>query len=166
MSERPPRFLRHRAVDKVIEIGPSGELAAMPSDSAALAEFATEIGAAVNAPGSDVFDARAANRLSEFVLIDCSDGGPIAYSPPHRFGKFWIVPRLWLFRENRVWTLLAPYPHTDSYRNQEVLRINRGQRITTLERDDCSMVVMAPPLEAISDCGGLSVREDDGISIC
>lgn len=165
MSERPPRFLRHRHVDKVFEVGPARELGAMPSDSAALDEFGTKIRSAVSsALRSDLVDDDAADSLSQVHLIDCADGEPIAYSPPHRFGRFWIVPRLWLYQENRVWILLAPYPGHSDYRPHEVLRINRGKRISTLERDDCSIVAIAPPLETISKHGGLSRREDDAIS--
>ena len=166
MSERPQRFLRHRRVDTVFDVGPAGELGAMPSDSSALGEYGTEIDPAVSsALQSDLGDADEANMLSRVHLIDCADGEPIAYSPPHRFGRFWIVPRLWLYKENRVWVLLAPYPEASYYRPHEVLRINRGKRISTLERDDCSIVVIAPPRETINRHGGLSVREDDAISL-
>ena len=167
MSEPQPRFLRHRAVEKVFEIGPAEGLAAMPSDSAALAEFAASVSVAVSdAAAFDLLGAVSGNALSNVVLIDCADGEPIAYSPPHRFGRFWIVPRLWLHRADRTWILLAPYPHAGAYRPHEVLRINRGKRITTLERDDCSIVVIAPPLDTIRHHGGLSTREDDGIHVC
>jgi hypothetical protein len=41
--------------------------------------------------------------------------------------------------------------------------VNRGRLITTLERVDTPMVVIAPPLGEIERHGGISRREDDGI---
>jgi len=163
MNDQQPRFLRHRSADKVFELDPNGQPVSTPSDFSALEEFATRISA--TAPNSIDEDPNESEALARFLLIDSPDGEPIAYSPPHYFGKFWVVPRLWLYKEHQTWILLAPYPHTGSYRPHHVLRINRGKRITTLERDDCSMVVIAPSLDDIAAHGGISRREEDGIRL-
>ena len=166
MYDQPPRFLRHRTADKVFEMQPDGHPASMPSDDAALEEFITRIDPEVSPVDvEDPFDESQSKALSRLLLIDSPDGEPIAYSPPHYFGKFWIVPRLWLYKDGKNWTLLAPYPHTGNYRPHHVLRVNRGKRMTTLERDDCSMVVIAPPLAVIADQGGISRCEGDGIKL-
>jgi hypothetical protein len=43
--------------------------------------------------------------------------------------------------------------------------MNRGKRISTLEREHRSMVVIAPPIEVIAGHGGLPSREVDGINL-
>ncbi|MEP6299263.1 MAG: hypothetical protein ABJ382_18210 [Ilumatobacter sp.] len=42
--------------------------------------------------------------------------------------------------------------------------MNRGKRMTCLERDDCSMLVIAPSLASIEQYG-LSQYEDDGFHL-
>lgn len=163
MLEEDPdkwRFLRHRTADKFAERDPNGRLIAADSDAAAIDELARGVEQVHQFDYDD-----GAVPLSTVLLIDCPDGQPIAYSPPHRFGRFWVVPRLWLVREGRAWTALAPYPGAAHSRPHHVLRINRGQRISTLERDDCPMLVIAPPHSLIDAVGGVSEREEDFISL-
>ena len=98
MHDQQPRLLRHRRVDTVFEPNHAGQLVSMPSDSGALEEYETRIRPETPSP----FDEGESRALAMLLLIDSPDGEPIAYSPPHRFGRFWIVPRLWLHKEKRT----------------------------------------------------------------
>jgi hypothetical protein len=103
MTEEPPRLLRHRKSELVFELDQDGNLGSMPSDAEALDEFLRAI-----RHEASWFDEQEQGDHSGFLLIDSPDHAPIAYSPPHRFGRFWIVPRLWLRRQGRAWYLLSP----------------------------------------------------------
>lgn len=153
------RFLRHRTANRIFRLGDHNQLECRPSDDHAR----RSLSALLESEPLDPED-EAGDWLSDFLLVDCRDLHPIAYSPPHRFGQFWIVPMLWIQRVGDSLVLYAPYPHTATTRPHHVLRVNRGKQVTTLERDDSFMIVLAPPLEVI-EFEGLSHREDDGFSL-